>query len=248
MKIFFLLLMAPCLSYAGPYYEVVNSTTAGTSTMTISGYIGVAASSTTPTTYKFRIDGPNGYIQFPDGTTQTSASGGGAVLAATQTFTGGNTFLQSSTFTGTVNLPTRDKIILGNSLHNSSSTVLAQYNTTQTTFAAGCVTGSTLTITVSALSWVMVSLAATVYNNGVGNDIRLGVKADGSSINGELALIVPTMVASNYTQNGSFTYLITSVSAGAHSFCLDMKTNGNTATLANDGVNFTNQWSVTELR
>lgn len=102
MKVLLALILFPCLSYAGPYYEVVNSTTAGTSTMTISGYIGVAASSTTPTTYKFRIDGPGGYIQFPDGTTQTTASGSGAVLTATQTFTGQNTFTNKVTFSSTV--------------------------------------------------------------------------------------------------------------------------------------------------
>lgn len=64
------------IAFAGPYYEVVNDTTSGTSSMTISGYIGVAASTNTSTIYKFRIDGPGGYIQFPDGTIQTTAGGG----------------------------------------------------------------------------------------------------------------------------------------------------------------------------
>ena len=96
MKTLFLLFLFPCMGYAGPYYELVNSTTVGRATMTVSGYIGVAASSTTPTTYKFRIDGPAGYIQFPDATLQTTAYSssslsGYALLNATQTFTGLNT-------------------------------------------------------------------------------------------------------------------------------------------------------------
>ena len=79
MRTLLFFFLFPVLSYAGPYYEQVISTTAGTSTMTISGYIGVAASSTTPTTYKFRIDGPGGYLQFPDGTKQTVAASNSAV-------------------------------------------------------------------------------------------------------------------------------------------------------------------------
>jgi len=77
MKTLFFLILFPALAHAGPYYELVDNTVVGTATMTISGYIGVAASSTTPTTYKFRIDGPGGYIQFPDGTQQVTAGGGG---------------------------------------------------------------------------------------------------------------------------------------------------------------------------
>ena len=103
MKALFFIIMFPCLASAGPYYEVVSSTTVGTATMTVSGYIGVAASSTTPTTYKFRIDGPNGYIQFPDGTKQTSAAApGNYVLKSGDTMTGQLT-LSGSTLTVTGN-------------------------------------------------------------------------------------------------------------------------------------------------
>ena len=103
MKTLFFIIMFPCLASAGPYYEVVSSTTVGTATMTVSGYIGVAASSTTPTTYKFRIDGPNGYIQFPDGTKQTSAAApGNYVLKSGDTMTGQLT-LSGSTLTVTGN-------------------------------------------------------------------------------------------------------------------------------------------------
>ncbi len=44
----------------------------------VTGSIGVAASTAAPTNYKFIINGPGGYLQFPDGTQQTTAGGGGA--------------------------------------------------------------------------------------------------------------------------------------------------------------------------
>jgi hypothetical protein len=70
MKSLLFFFLFPSLASAGPYYELVNNTTVGTATMSLSGYFGIAASSTTPTTYKFRIDGPGGYLQFPDGSKQ----------------------------------------------------------------------------------------------------------------------------------------------------------------------------------
>lgn len=62
MKPLLFLILFPALAYAGPYYEVVNSTTAGTSSMTISGYIGLAASSTTSTTYTIYLNGKSGKV------------------------------------------------------------------------------------------------------------------------------------------------------------------------------------------
>lgn len=73
MKILLWLLLCPALSYAGPYYEVKNSTSVGVSTMSISGHICVAASTSTYQDCQLRLDGPGGFIQFPDGTTQGSA-------------------------------------------------------------------------------------------------------------------------------------------------------------------------------
>lgn len=67
------ILVFPCFAHAGPYYELINDATQGTSSMSVSGYIGVAASSTTPKTYPILLDAVHGFIRFPDGSKATSA-------------------------------------------------------------------------------------------------------------------------------------------------------------------------------
>ena len=212
------------------------STTAGTSTMTVSGYIGVAASSTTPTSYVFRIDGPGGYLQFPDGTMQTSA--GDVLLASTQTFTGANTFQSSTTFTGVVS-----------GVSNSSSTLLSGGDTvTQTTFA-NCISGSTLTITTSG-GRVMVGFSGAVRHNAAGGANFLGYKVDGVSVYGPtIGIINITTPQNNYDFNASFTHITGVLSAGSHSFCLDYRVSANEGTFQNAaGLRATPQFWVQELR
>lgn len=82
------LLLIPGAAFAGPWYELVNGS------MSVTGIIGVAASSTTPKNYVLTLDGPHGYIKFPDGTTQNTASAGG-----TNYFTSTGTYSGTSTFT-----------------------------------------------------------------------------------------------------------------------------------------------------
>lgn len=99
MKCLILLLSLSAYSYAGPYYEVTNNYSLGTATMSLCGYFGVAASSKTPTNYVFRIDGVNGYLQFPDGTKQTTAASGGVnYYTSTGTFSGINSFTGTTKF------------------------------------------------------------------------------------------------------------------------------------------------------
>lgn len=71
MKVILLLLL-PCLSYAGPYYETKIDTTTGHSTMSVSGYFGVAASSKTPTTFTIWNDGVQGRVGIGTTNPQTS--------------------------------------------------------------------------------------------------------------------------------------------------------------------------------
>lgn len=65
------ILLIPGAAIAGPWYELVNGT------LSVTGVIGVSASSTTPKNYALLINGTSGYIQYPDGTKQTTAGGGG---------------------------------------------------------------------------------------------------------------------------------------------------------------------------
>ena len=66
--------------------------------------------------------------------------GGDAILAATQTWTGENTF------NSIVTLPTRDKIVFGNEISNSSSAIVSHSFST-TSNDPVCIMGSTVTIT-----------------------------------------------------------------------------------------------------
>lgn len=89
------LLLLPGAAFAGPWYELVNGT------MSLTGVLGVAASSTTPKNYVLLLNGRDGYIQFPDGTKQnTAATAGLNYYASTGTFTGTNTF--SHTIVGSI--------------------------------------------------------------------------------------------------------------------------------------------------
>lgn len=138
MKALFFLILFPALSYAGPYYEQVISTTAGTSTMTISGYIGVAASSTTPTVMRFRIDGPGGYIQFPDGTQQTSAANSFSISTATYALSTGTVF--AGDVTGTY-----QALVVSTDSHLHSNATITSLAASKLTGALPAIDGSALT-------------------------------------------------------------------------------------------------------
>jgi hypothetical protein len=141
---------------------------------------------------------------------------GGAVLASTQTFTGGNTFVQASTFTGTVNLPTRDKIIFGNELANSSSTVITpDYNTNQTSPVA-CITNSTITFTTQGGTRLAIH-AHGMWNNNITDRWNAMIyKIDG--VNSPVQ-IKWDQVSANYYTPYSFTALSGILSQGTHSVC-----------------------------
>ena len=247
MKTLFLLFLFPCIGYAGPYYEVIMSTTAGTSTMTVSGYIGVAASSTTPTTYKFRIDGPGGYIQFPDGTQQTSASPSLATyaqLTATQTFTGANTF--GNTVTASSHVVVAGTVTFNggstwtNGFAASSSTVsIPDYDTASQSFVT--VAASTLTITVQAGSRVMAGFCGHGYINAVGVYGRATFGIGGVDY-GDAAFGLSTI--SNTAYNFGFTGLTDVLSAGTYGVYLRVRSDGGnlTTTISTD------QFWIKELR
>ena len=100
------------------------------------------------------------------------AGAGDVLLAATQTFTGANTF-QS-----TVTLPTRDKIIFGNELANSSATVVPAYLITSVKWIDACMPGSTVTITMNG-GRAKVEFWGTILNAGAGSQTYLNFRRDG---------------------------------------------------------------------
>lgn len=154
---------------------------------------------------------------YGDGSSLTGLSG--AALASTQTFTGSNTF------TATTTLPTRDKIVFGNEIANSSSTV--KQITSATTQSAFTVCQSTLTITtnggrIEAIStgyWygsaVTSSLYATLFLDGVnqGNIVNNTITEE------------DTVPASTVRPLNAQT-LTAVLSAGVHSVCISFKVSG----------------------
>jgi len=138
MKTLFFLLMFPCLASAGPYYGVVNSTTVGTATMTISGYIGVAASTVTYSTYVFVINGHDGYLQFPDGTKQTSAANSFSISTATYALSTGTVF--AGDVTGTY-----QALVVGDDSHAHGDSTITSLSASKLTGALPAIDGSALT-------------------------------------------------------------------------------------------------------
>ena len=78
------LLLIPGAAFAGPWYELVNGT------MSLTGVLGVAASSTTPKNYVLQLNGTGGYIQFPDGTRQTTAGVASSTISVNTSQFSGN--------------------------------------------------------------------------------------------------------------------------------------------------------------
>lgn len=78
------LLLLPSAAFAGPWYELVNGT------MSLTGVLGVAASSTTPKNYVLLLNGRDGYIQFPDGTRQTTAGVASSTISVNASQFSGN--------------------------------------------------------------------------------------------------------------------------------------------------------------
>lgn len=177
----------------------------------------------------------------------TPAGSGDAILAATQTFSGANTF------TGSVRVSSLTIVGGGiTGVSNSSSTIFTtQFQTTQTSFI-NCVTGSTLTITTTG-GRVMVGLANHCNSSAAYGICEVSYKIDGVSISSNSITNFQNDNTSNVTGNVSFTHLTDTLTAGSHSFCLDFKTNSATPGTSTLGTILNNrngrgQFWVQELR
>ena len=105
------LLLLPEAAFSGPWYELVNGT------MSLTGVLGVSASTNTPKNYVLTLDGPHGYIKFPDGTTQNTASvniSSAAIFnSQSNTWTGSNSFTATGTGVTSISSATVGALTLG---------------------------------------------------------------------------------------------------------------------------------------
>jgi len=106
--------------------------------MTISGYIGVAASSVTYSTYTFVINGVDGYLQFPDGTKQTSAANSFSISTAAYALS------TSTVFAGDVT-GTYQALVVSTDSHLHSNATITSLAASKLTGALPAIDGSALT-------------------------------------------------------------------------------------------------------
>lgn len=158
------------------------------------------------------------------------------VLSATQTFTAAQTFASSFTIRSSgrevifSTSPTATTVLLSStgilyfepSLHNSSSTTVPDFQTTNTALGP-CMGGSTLTITTAGGN-VQLNFSA-VYNVGFSSVTTpiLSFLQDGqyvADMSTSKGLITANSVCNSIACAMSFTYLATNVPAGPHSYCL----------------------------
>lgn len=218
------------------------------------------------------LQGAGGYVTtnssviasayFGDGSHLTSA--GDTLLAATQTFSGANTFLSSFTVqsmgnqiiistsnsTSNILISSSGAISFYPSLHNSSSTIVPQANSTNPNLGP-CVAGSTLTITTTG------GRVEAEFSGITGNDSGGGGAAPMSILqDGQFARDMSSSRALVYSDYGfasiggaTFSYLFDAPAPGAHSYCLTIgDASGTQVTLVNSAGLATNLFFVKEIK
>lgn len=160
------------------------------------------------------------------GVTNTSWPAGGAgdaVLASTQTFTGGNTF------SGAVNLPTKDKITFSGGLVASSSTLFGSI-TAATSFE--CLSGSSVTMSVQSNSRVMINWGG-IGSADVGQATFYVTQYDGNNcVNnaaGQGYVAINTTGVGYQNLGVALSCLTPPLTAGVHGFCAAAKVSGGAA-------------------
>lgn len=140
----------------------------------------------------------------------------------------------AKTFTGTVTLPTRDKVAFGNELHNSSAAIsLPATDHTDTTYM---ICDSTLSITTHGNSRIGVHFSQTGGNNVVGKIQAAFYRLDsGPSVKGPAS---HTNVVNYYTPVYIDNITDVVVSSGIHTICTGIGVNANnyiTQSMSNNG-------------
>lgn len=215
---------------------LVSTATTGTSIVAITTSVVVPGSNVT-------LQGPTGYTIGQSSVIASSFWGNGSnltgiindvILSATQTFTGAQTFASSVTIrtsgreivfstsnsNSNIRVSTAGVAYFDPTLHNSSSTQLPEYQTSNTTFGP-CVPGSTLTIVTaggkveanfSAVFEMTLSTAITpILNLLVDSQFVAGMSSTKGLVTGGL---------NDGPQTISFSFLLENLQAGTHSFCL----------------------------
>lgn len=166
-----------------------------------------------------------GFLRFADGTTQVTApSGGGgdAVLTATQTFSGINTF-------SAITLASASTVTTSGQLHRSTYTFMfANYVTGTNTSMQNCnISGSTITIRLDAAGDVVATYSGSVSGTNVQ---YIGAQLDGAyprnSNNGVSAQ--NSGRGSGINDVAMVQFMWTNVAAGEHTICMIMGTNAGT--------------------
>ena len=196
--------------------------------------------------------------------------GGQAVIAGTATVQGGSFSVGGATFTvsgGSVTLGGRLNLAAagikwadgttsttaasgggGSGFVNQSTfTAFPQFSFTNTTFAAGCVTNSTVTMTTSG-SQVLIYFYGNVTVTG-GNYSYFNVLMDGSFVSpfGSSQSAGVSDTSSGLYQKANM-HIIRDVSPGTHSWCLMVRNNGGGSGYIYNDANFYNQFGVIELK
>ena len=235
-----------------------------------SGTITIASAASITSGGSLNLSGSGGYIIGASSIIASAFFGdashlsGLAIENATQTWTGANTFL--STFsvrsngrqiifstgstTNNILLDQNGNISFYPSLHNSSSTVIPQGSTTDTTFGP-CLAGSTLTITTSG-GRVEVLFSGTIINitgGSFGNPAAASFLQDGQFAR-NLSPTIAIVRGGAGIDVGPFRYLLDAPSPGVHSYCLTLAApaGGGGTTSINETANFTNFFYVNEIK
>lgn len=241
---FFLLVLCPRLEATTVVADTINVGTIG-SQVASDGIYFSSAVFLAPNS-SLMLSGADGYMKTASSVTAGTFIGdgsnltgtGGIVLAATQTFSGAETFSSSVTIQSSgrqIILSTSasaNNISIGNggitfapTLHNSSSTVIPQIITTNSTLGP-CVAGSTLTI-ITTGGQVEALFTAAVDNPNTSSTTAIGILQDGQFVGG-MGPTKPLLrggsgsASSRAFYVNTFSYLFAALSPGSHSYCITL--------------------------